>query len=58
MMNGLNKINMNIAGDKVTLAAILDYRGLSLLEKKIARLKALMEPDDELDAIMEDGDEE
>lgn len=57
-LSGLNKINMNIAGDKVTLAATLDYRGLSLLEKKIARLKALMEPDEDFDVTGRSEDED
>ncbi|MEO5867671.1 MAG: hypothetical protein ABIS14_06945, partial [Sphingomonas sp.] len=42
----LNKINMNIQADVVQLSAVLDYRGLTMLQKKIASLKALMEPDD------------
>ncbi|MDQ2878119.1 MAG: hypothetical protein M3R41_03460 [Pseudomonadota bacterium] len=43
----LNKINMNIQGDHVSLSATLNYRGLAMLEKKIAGLKALMMPDDD-----------
>jgi cell division septation protein DedD len=51
----LNKLNMNIQADVVHLSAVLDYRGLSMLEKKIASLKVLMAPDD----IEEDaGDDE
>ncbi len=39
----LNKINMNIRGDKVHLEALLDHGGLIALEKKIAALKVLLE---------------
>lgn len=54
----LNKINMNIQGDVVHLSATLDYRGLTMLAKKIASLKALMEPDNEEDSTNDDGDDE
>lgn len=43
----LNKINMNIQGEKVHVSALMDYEGLLKLETKIAGLKALMEPDDD-----------
>jgi hypothetical protein len=38
----LNKINMDIRGEQVAISAILDLRGLSLLEKKITALKLLL----------------
>jgi hypothetical protein len=50
----LNKINMNIQGDVVHLSATLDFRGLTMLEKKIASLKALMEPDETEDDKTDD----
>lgn len=50
----LNKINMNIEGDVVHLVATLDYRGLRMMEKKIANLKALMAPDDTDEVPLED----
>ncbi|MEH3037397.1 MAG: hypothetical protein PGN23_13070 [Sphingomonas adhaesiva] len=40
---GLNKINMNIRGDKVHLEGLLDRAGLAALEKKIAALKELLD---------------
>lgn len=52
----LNKINMNIQADVVHLSATLNYRGLTMLEKKIASLKALMEPDDSEDDRIDDDD--
>lgn len=45
----LNAINMNIQGDFVHISATLNHRGLAALEKKIANLKLLMAPDDDLD---------
>lgn len=45
----LNKINMNIQGDRVLLSGLLDMRGLRLLEKRIAGLKALLSPLDDAD---------
>ena len=42
----LNKINMNIQGDRVHVNALLDFNGLLLLEKKIEGLKALLEVDE------------
>ena len=53
----LNKINMNVADDRVHLEAVLDFRGLTLLEKKIANLKLLMAPDDD-DEDVASGDTE
>lgn len=47
----LNKINMNIQGRHVHVDAVLDYKGLLALEKKIAGLKALMAPDDDDEEI-------
>lgn len=38
----LNRINMNIQGDKVHLEGILDLKGLEVLEKKISALKLLL----------------
>lgn len=43
----LNKIVMNIQGDRVQVSGLFDLKGLRLLEKKIAGLKAIMAPDDE-----------
>lgn len=54
----LNKINMNIQSDVVHLSATLNYRGLTMLEKKIASLKALMEPDDSEGDRADDGADE
>ena len=42
----LNKITMNIQGDKVMVSGIFDLKGLRLLERKIAGLKAIMATDD------------
>lgn len=38
----LNKINMDIRGDQVSINGLLDLKGLELLEKKIAALKMLL----------------
>ncbi|MBK6298322.1 MAG: hypothetical protein IPF48_10325 [Sphingomonadales bacterium] len=38
----LNKINMNIQGDRVHINALLDSKGLAELETKIAALKILL----------------
>jgi|CXWL01.1.fsa_nt_gi hypothetical protein len=38
----LNKINMDIRGDQVSISGLLDLKGLNLLEKKIAALKVLL----------------
>lgn len=38
----LNKINMDIRGDKVSINGLLDLKGLVLLEKKIEALKMLL----------------
>lgn len=43
----LNKINMNIRGDQVMVSGLFDLKGLRLLEKRIAGLKALLTPDEE-----------
>ena len=51
----LNKISMNIQGDRVHVSGLLDLKGLTSLEKKIAGLKSLLEPDEEGDY---DGTEE
>jgi len=39
----LNRIDMNIQGDKVYLSGLLDLAGLATLEKKIEALKVLLE---------------
>lgn len=39
----LNRINMNIEGDKVQLSGLLDLKGLDALEKKIVALRVLLE---------------
>jgi hypothetical protein len=38
----LNKINMDIRGDQVSISGLLNLKGLELLEKKIAALKLLL----------------
>lgn len=43
----LNKPVMNIRGDQVMISGLFDLKGLRMLEKRIAGLKALMAPDDE-----------
>lgn len=40
----LNKINMNIQGDRVLLSGLLDLKGLRLLKKRIESLEMLLEP--------------
>lgn len=39
----LNRINMNIQGDKVHLSGLLDHKGLDALEKKIVALRVLLD---------------
>jgi len=51
----LNRITMNIDGDRVVLGGVFNLKGLRLLEKKIATLKALLTPDEDDES---DGDEE
>ncbi|MES2724771.1 MAG: hypothetical protein V4656_16590 [Pseudomonadota bacterium] len=46
----LNKITMNIHGDKVMVSGLFDLKGLRLLEKKIVGLKAIMDTDEDGDA--------
>jgi hypothetical protein len=45
----LNKPVMNIRGDQVMISGLFDLKGLRMLEKRIAGLKALMAPDDDED---------
>jgi hypothetical protein len=45
---GLNKINMNVQGDRVHISAFLDLKGVAALEKKLANLKLLLEADPDL----------
>lgn len=52
----LNKINMDIRGDRVMISGLLDMQGLRLLEKRIAGLKSLLEPLDDGSADDEDDD--
>ena len=40
----LNKINMNIQGDRVHVDALLDHKGLVELEGKLQALKMLLTP--------------
>ena len=47
----LNKIVMNIHGDRVQISGLFDLKGLERLERKIAGLKAIMIPDD-LDELL------
>lgn len=50
----LNKVLMNIQGDRVQVSGLFDLKGLRMLEKKIAGLKALLAPDE--DEAEEDED--
>ena len=45
----LNKINMDIRGDRVLISGLLDVRGLRLLRKKIESLETLIAPDNDAD---------
>jgi hypothetical protein len=45
---GLNKINLNVQGDRVHISAFLDLKGVGALEKKLATLKLLLEVDPDL----------
>ena len=47
----LNKITMNIRGEQVAISGLFDLKGLRLLEKKIAGLKAIMTTDEDEDLI-------
>lgn len=49
----LNKINMDIRGDKVLISGFLDLKGIRLLEKRLVGLKALLEPLDDTSADLE-----
>ena len=53
----LNRVNMNIQGDKVHLSGLLDLKGLAALEKKIKALKVLLNAQTE-DAEDEEGTED
>ncbi|MBU6357915.1 MAG: hypothetical protein KJS79_14465 [Rhodospirillales bacterium] len=44
----LNKIGMSIDGNRVAIAGFLNINGLSALERKIAGLKTLLDPDDSI----------
>lgn len=44
----LNKICMNIEGDRVLVSGLFDLRGLRALKRKIEGLEALLAPDEEL----------
>ncbi|OBX19442.1 hypothetical protein A9995_06705 [Erythrobacter sp. QSSC1-22B] len=56
----LNKINMNIQGDRVLLSGLLDLKGLRLLKKRIESLETLLEPfeDDRPVAAFDETNEE
>gem|GEM_PF-3817408 len=43
----LNRITMNIEGDRVLLGGVFDLKGLRQLEKKITTLKALLEVEED-----------
>lgn len=45
----LNRITMNIEGDRVLLGGVFNLKGLRQLEKKITTLKALLEVEDDED---------
>lgn len=47
MSGELNRISMNIEGDRVLLGGVFDLKGLRLLEKKIVTLKALLADDED-----------
>jgi hypothetical protein len=53
----LNKINMDIRGDQVSISGILDFKGLELLEKKIVALKMLLTVYSEANDTVEQADE-
>ena len=43
----LNRITMNIEGDRVVLGGVFNLKGLRQLEKKITTLKALLEVEED-----------
>lgn len=47
----LNKINLNVQGDLVHISAVLDLKGVGVLEKKLATLKLLLETDPDLEDV-------
>jgi hypothetical protein len=53
----LNKINMDIRGDQVSISGLLNLKGLNLLEKKIAALKLLLTVYTDANDIGDDLDE-
>lgn len=53
----LNKITMNIDGDRVMVSGLLDLKGLRALKKKIEGLEALLAPDED-DDDARPGDED
>lgn len=53
----LNRIAMNIDGDRVLLSGVFDIKGLRKLEKKIATLKALLDEGND-EAGGDDDDED
>lgn len=53
----LNKINMNIEGDRVLVSGLFDLRGLRALKRKIEGLEALLAPDDDLNAESDEDDD-
>jgi hypothetical protein len=52
----LNKITMNIQGDRVLVSGLFDLRGLKALKRKIEGLEALLAPDEELADGADDND--
>jgi hypothetical protein len=48
----LNKINMDIRGDRVLVSGLLDLKGLRLLKKRIEGLEALLAPFEDEDALI------
>jgi hypothetical protein len=44
-LGSLNKINLNVQGDLVHISAVLNLKGVGVLEKKLATLKLLLEVD-------------
>lgn len=56
--SSLNRIDMDIKGDQVHLNALLDFKGLLMLEKKITALKVLLEVHLEPNDTGEDEDDD
>lgn len=53
----LNKITMNIDGERVLVSGLFDLKGLRALKKKIEGLEALLAPDEDGEAVTPDDQE-